>query len=221
MADTSQQTTWMSFWDRYLAPGDLRARQQHSASSPEQPRDETTLPPPTPPAQRIDAAHRFRRQNALLYGGLAFTMLSLIITRRSTRRRQLATYPRTFTTSSHISQSPNSPAGGKSEPAIEAIQALGLATLLVSSTAMLGIGAAATYFDVADLEDLRQGVRSSLGYDVYGGDEGSADREIEGWIAEVLAKKDGKPGLSDLKEGIAERVAKMEKDGEEGRIDGK
>lgn len=202
----------MSFWDRYLAPGDIRARQQPSQQTTPQSQDETTTTSTSKasPAPRIDAAHRWRRQNALLFGGLAFTMLSLVITRRSTRRRQVATYPRQFTTSSHISQNPTNPAGGKSEPAIEAVQALGLATLLVSSTAMFGMGCVATYFDVADLEDLRQGVRKSLGYDLYGGDEGSADREIESWVAEVLSKNDGKIGMSDLKEGIVSRVAKME-----------
>ena len=65
----------------------------------------------------------------------------------------------------------------------------------------------ATYFDLADIEDLRDGVRRAAGYDLYGGDS-TADKEIEGWVAEVLARKDGQGGL---REGIAEKVAELQR----------
>ena len=62
------------------------------------------------------------------------------------------------------------------------------------------------YFDIADLEDLREGYRRALGYDVHSG-ESAADREIEGWIADVLARRDG---TGSLREGVAEKILELE-----------
>jgi hypothetical protein len=71
---------------------------------------------------------------------------------------------------------------------------------------MAGIGGVMKYFDVADIEDLREGYRKSLGYDVHSG-ESAADKEIEGWIADVLARRDG---TGNLREGVAEKILEME-----------
>jgi hypothetical protein len=184
----------MSLWDRFFAPGDLRARQSSQPAPPPAP----PAKPKPPPIQRIGPEHRVRRQNALLYGGLAFTFLSLFITRRSLVRKKLQTPP-------PLAPGQTAPTTTKADGSLEAVEALGLATLNVFSFAMAGIGAAATYFNVADIEDLRQGVRRGMGYDVYGGDEDDADREIETWIAETLARKDG-----GLREGVVERLVEME-----------
>lgn len=63
------------------------------------------------------------------------------------------------------------------------------------------------YYDVADVEDLREFVRKGTGQDVFGGDrDEEAEKEIEGWMAEVLARKDGTGGL---KESIVEKLAEM------------
>ncbi|KAK3112934.1 hypothetical protein LTR53_010274 [Teratosphaeriaceae sp. CCFEE 6253] len=190
----------MSLWDHYFAPGDLRRRQQLS-----------TLPPtPTPeeasrlanerldaPPRRINAAHRQRRQDALLYGGAFFTLLSLVVTRRSLKRKALA-FPKTF--------EPSNAPPPKSDGAMDAAEALGLATLTTFSVAMLGAGAMAKWFDIADIEDLRDGVRRGVGFDVYGGDS-EADKELEGWVAEVLARKDGEGGIT---ESIAAKLKELD-----------
>ncbi|KAK0942780.1 hypothetical protein LTR29_005689 [Friedmanniomyces endolithicus] len=191
----------MALWDTYFAPGDLRRRNQieaHAALSTAQHastsdnNDRLNGPP-----QRISAAYRQRRQDVLLYGGLLFTFLSLLITRRSLQRKKIP-FPETFQTS-------NAPPP-KTEGALDAAEALGLATLNTCSIAMLAAGVGMKWFDIADVEDLRDVVRKGVGFDVYGGDS-QADREVEGWIADVLSRKDGEGGL---KESIASKLKELE-----------
>ncbi|CAK3785174.1 hypothetical protein DOTSEDRAFT_75405 [Lecanosticta acicola] len=212
-----------SWWDKYLAPGDIRARNvQPESPSPSQSSNETTSTPEIP--TRISASHRARRQNALLFGGLAFTFLSGVITRRALRRKHLATYPSLTSTKSgnvqipHFAQS-NSPP--KAEGGLDAAEALFIATLTTTSLFMTATGAFMKYFDIADVEDLREFVRKGVGQDIYGGDrDAEADREIEAWMAEVLARKDG---VGNLKESIVEKMAELEakekkSKGEEGGV---
>ena len=188
----------MSWWDDYLAPGDVRARRRHAPAS----LATAKAPPPALPP-RIDAAQRVRRQNALLYGGLGFSILSLVVTRRSLRRKRIAaaTAANNPTTASQVD-------GG-----LEAVEALGLASLNVFSFAMAAVGVAMTWFDIADVEDMRETVRRSAGYDVYGGDS-EADRELEVWIADVLSKNDGVRGLQ---HGVAEKLLELKQKDEEGK----
>ena len=189
----------MSWWDKYLAPGDLcRQRQQAQPKPPLPPQHDpdkpVTLIPKPPP--RIDASTRARRQNALLYGGATFTLLSLFITRRTMKRK-------------YTSSTTPSPTDAKVDGSLEAIQALGYATLNVFSFALFGIGAAMTYFDVGDLEDMREGLRRAAGYE--GDEHARADRELEGWVAEVLARRDGE---GNLRSGIAEKVYELQREAE-------
>ncbi|KAK3691006.1 hypothetical protein LTR37_018908 [Vermiconidia calcicola] len=184
----------MSLWDKYLAPGDIRRRQLAQPTKDDTSQQPIAKPTPQPSPPRLDAGHRVRRQNALLYGGLAFTFLSLLVTRRTLIRKKLELLP--------INPDPNAiTPGSRADGTREAIHALGLATLNVFSVAMASVGAAMTYFDVADMED----VRKNLGWSVPAGDS-AADREIEAWVAEVLAK-DGEKGL---KEGMASKIAELQ-----------
>ncbi|QIW99229.1 hypothetical protein AMS68_004747 [Peltaster fructicola] len=187
----------MSFWDRYLAPGDVR--QGHKAVESQLAKTEeqvvTALQPQQPP--RLDAAGRARRQYGLLYGGIAFAALSVFVTRRAIARK--------LTSSNKLataSKSETQIAGG-----LDAAQALSYATLNVVAFGMAAVGAIANIFDVADIEDLRAGIRRGVGFDVYGGDD-KADKELEAWVEEVLSRKDGS-GL--MKDGLAGRLAELEK----------
>jgi len=187
-----------SFWS-LLRPGDVRAREKVEAiqaSAAAQHEDSKPVVKPTP-EPRIDSAHRQRRKDALLYGGIAFTCLSLFITRRALVRKRIQTNPNTFT--------PSNTPPPKVDGAIEAAEALGLATLNVFSIAMVAAGGLMTYFDIADIEDMRDTVRKGVGFDVYGG-ESEADKEIEGWIADVLSRKDGE---GDLRGNIAEKLHEL------------
>ena len=193
----------MSFWDRYLAPGDLRARRLALAPTPplatEEQLQQAAIQPYTTSAavERIDPARRARRQNALFFGGLAFTMLSAWVTRRSLIRKR-PPVPTTFTPS-------NAPLP-KGEGGLDAVEALGLATINTVSVFATAIGAGFIYWDIADIEDLRDKVRKGVGFDVYGG-ETDADKEIEGWVAEVLARKDG---YGNIKDEIVDKLMELE-----------
>nr|POE90211.1 hypothetical protein CFP56_20678 [Quercus suber] len=213
----------MSFWERYFAPGDVRQQYQFASPSTDLSVDGITASqePGTqdrasalPPLERIDPAHRERRKLALLYGGLSFTFLSLFITRRALRSKQLQIYPATFTPSNKPPEKVN---GG-----LEAAEALGLATLNVFSIAMASAGALMTFFDVADVEDMRERVRRGVGFDVYAGDA-ETDKELEDWVAETMSKQDG---LTNLHQGVLEKLAelsekekRLKEDGTEGVLE--
>lgn len=183
----------MSFWDRYLAPGDIRARQRLEAL---QQSNQTEHRSEKGPLRR-DPGNRERRQDALLFGGIAFTCLSLLVTRRTLLRKHGA-YPKTFTPSN----APPPPVSG----GLDAAEALGLATLNVCSFAMVAAGGLMKYFDIGDLEDMREQVRRGIGFDVYGGDS-EADKEMEAWVADVLSRKDDQGGL---RESIAQKLKDLE-----------
>jgi hypothetical protein len=211
----------MSFWDRYLAPGDVRAQRRHL---------ESTLPQPPPPqpnhglpkAPRLPQADRQRRQHAMLLGGFLFTSLSAMVTRRALIRKGL--YKPAVANTAGTATLQQSSAAAESTPppppnsGLEAIEALGLATLNVTSLAMLAVGAFMTITDVAEIEDLRDQIRWTMGYDVYAVGETEADREMEEWVAEVLAKKEERGGgtvgaLVGLRTGVAEKLRELsEKD---------
>lgn len=195
----------MSFWDRYLAPGDVRQqRLRQEQQQGEAAKVEAVLPiqAPTKPA-RINAAHRRRRQNALVIGGAIFTCFSLVITRRAMYRRQVSVYPRQFT--------PSNAAGPKANGGLDAAAALGLASLNVFSVAMMSSGLFMSWFDIADVEDLRDQVRKAVGFDVYGGDS-AADQEMEAWVADILTRKDDVGGL---REGVLSKLAELDQMGKE------
>lgn len=197
---------WMSLWDKYFAPGDVR-RRQHLEAQQQEAQDaasreteelqkklnKTTVKP------RIDAAHRQRRQDGTFFGGIVFTCLSLLITRRSMQRKRIP-FPKTFT--------PSNAPPPRAEGSIDAAEALVLATFNVFSFGMLVAGGTMKFLDIADVEDLREGVRRGVGYDVYGG-ESEGDKEIEAWVADVLSRKDAGGGL-DLKGSIAEKLRELE-----------
>lgn len=196
----------MSFWDRYLAPGDVRTaraalvRDGTSKTSTASSSSATDIPTTLKPVERsprLDPATRARRQNGVLFGGAVFAALSILITRRAVARKvRLAP----TTTAIKGEMSPTI-AGG-----FDAAEALGLASLNVFSFGLIGMGVVMKYLDVADVEDLRDKVRSGLGYDVYGGDE-KADKELEAWVADILSsQKDG----AGLREGLIGKLAELE-----------
>lgn len=188
----------MSFYDRFLAPGDVRKQRQLQCEQDAALKIQQDLALAKAAAAqretpRLDPSARARRQDGLFFGGVAFTLLSLFITRRALAKKNLA-----------MAQNPD--ASLKVDGPLEAVQALGLATLNVFTFAMAGLGAAMKYFDFADVEDLREGYRRALGYDVHSG-ESAADKEIEGWIADVLSRRDG---TGDLKESVVQKILELE-----------
>ena len=193
-----------TFYDRYLAPGDVRsarlaaerrAEEEAALLALEQARRQREQQQ----VQRIGPNARRRRQDGLLYGGALFTLLSLFVTRRALARKK-APFPKPF------SPTAPTPAISRGDGALDATEALGLATLNVFSLGMLAAGAVAKYLDIADVEDLRVYVRRNAGFDVYGGDA-KADQEMEDWVRDLLSKKEVDGGFGGK---IAEKLRELE-----------
>ncbi|KAK4495403.1 hypothetical protein PRZ48_013734 [Zasmidium cellare] len=210
-------SAWMSsWWDKYFAPGDVRAARRQEEQQVQQKAEALEKRPAPIIPNRIDAAHRARRQNALLFGGLAFTFLSAFVTRRALTKKQhiTALYPHLTKTPKgadprlevpHFTTSNNQ---AKAEGGLDAVEALFLATINVGAIFMLGTGAVMKALDIADIEDVRELVKKGTGQDIYGG-EAEADKEMEEWVAGVLAKKDEK-GAWDFQSTIAEKLKELD-----------
>ncbi|KAI9819283.1 MAG: hypothetical protein M1827_007440 [Pycnora praestabilis] len=146
-------------------------------------------PPAAPPrpTQSSITSPRSRRQLGLFFGGCVFFGISTLITRRSLLRRYAATRPAFY----HPSNRPAGDVNG----AMEAFEALNIATINVLSFAMMGVGGALWVFDISTLADLRTRVREGMGFggDRVGGEK-DADEEMEEWLATVLERRDRKEG---------------------------
>lgn len=127
---------------------------------------------------------RSRKQLGLFLGGASFFFLSSMITRRALVRRYKATVPQFY-------QPSNRPAADVNG-AMEAFDALTVATANVLSVSMMVAGGALWAFDISSLEDMRGKIRGGLGIDGSEGRESRAEQEMEEWLATVLARKEEK-----------------------------
>ncbi|KAA8912905.1 hypothetical protein FN846DRAFT_887001 [Sphaerosporella brunnea] len=165
-----------------------------STPSPPPPPSPAFAPPPPPQpcppkdavpavAEPRDETKRFLKQLALPVIGGAFLLLSMRLTRRSTVRRQLAMIPPYY----HPNNQPpvNPPSG-----ALDAVEALQLATLNVFSVAMLLVGGGAFALDVSNVEDLRERFRASDKGDEWEAQKRAAEEEFEEWLVTILARKE-------------------------------
>jgi hypothetical protein len=155
----------------------------HSATviAPEHP---STPIPKSQPQSRLD-----QNRNAVVFGaGAAFFALSLLITRRSFARRRLAANPAFYTDApANVQHQARNVSG-----AMEAVEALNIATINVLSLAMMSTGGLVWYFDIKSMDDARRKLRGGLGVDGSGRDEKQAEEEFEEWMATVLSRKDAK-----------------------------
>jgi hypothetical protein len=134
-------------------------------------------------AQSSVFSTRSLRQLGLFFGGAAFFGVASAITRRALVRRYKATIPKFYQPSNR----PNAEVNG----AMEAFEALSVATVNVLSVSMMLTGGALWAFDIASLDDMRRKMRGGLGIDGEGRDK-AADEEMEEWLATVLARKEEK-----------------------------
>ncbi|KMP02467.1 hypothetical protein CIHG_06477 [Coccidioides immitis H538.4] len=135
-------------------------------------------PPPQSPTQQ---SSRISNSTKLLVGGSLFFVLSALITRRSLARRRLATIPPYYTSATNHKP----PVNG----AMEALEALNIATINVASLAMIGVGGAMHAFDINGMDDLRRKIRGGLGVDGTGRSEKEVEEELEEWVVSVLNRK--------------------------------
>ncbi|MCJ1290575.1 hypothetical protein MMC34_002115 [Xylographa carneopallida] len=145
---------------------------------------------PTPQSSHLLSA-RSLRQLSLFATGSVFFGLSILVTRRSVARRRLAIFPSFY----HPSNQP--PRQSINGP-VEAVEALGLATVNVLSFAIMAAGGTLWAFDIAGVEELRRKVRGGLGVDGSGRGEREVEEEWEEWLAGVVERRrrrgEGKAG---------------------------
>jgi len=126
-------------------------------------------------------------------------------------RRYKATIPKFY--------APSNRANNNINGAMEAFEALNIATINVLSVGMMASGGLLWAFDIAGVEDMRRKVRKQIGVDVSRTDQ-DAEEEIEEWFATVLARKEfkalrGQEGFKEMEE--RQRRKAEEKEKEEGK----
>ncbi|MCJ1245585.1 hypothetical protein MMC30_002789 [Trapelia coarctata] len=146
----------------------------------------STPSPPSPAPQPSLLSHltssRSRRQLSLFVAGASFFALSSLITRRSLLRKRALVKP-TFYYPSNAP--PKIPVNG----ALEAFEALNIATINVASFTMMMTGGVLWACDISTLEELRKEVRGGLGVDGTGRGESDAEDDWEEWLAGVVERK--------------------------------
>ncbi|KAL2065413.1 hypothetical protein VTL71DRAFT_3083 [Oculimacula yallundae] len=145
---------------------------------------------PSAPAASISSesqsaffSQRSRRQLGLFAAGASFFLLSSVITRRSIVRRKAMSVPLFF----HHSNYSNPNING----ALEAFEALTLATMNVFSYGIMATGGFIWAFDIATIDDMKKKVRVDLNVKASQIDR-DAEEEIEELFASVLDRKEFK-----------------------------
>ncbi|KAH7333437.1 hypothetical protein BKA65DRAFT_403975 [Rhexocercosporidium sp. MPI-PUGE-AT-0058] len=130
-------------------------------------------------------SQRSRRQLGLFAAGAGFFLLSSAITRRSIVRRKLMSVPKFFHHSNYANPNING--------ALEAAEALTIATLNVFSFGIMATGGFIWAFDIATVDDMKKKVRVNLRANAKpAGQDAATEEEIEEWFASVLARKEFK-----------------------------
>ena len=140
--------------------------------------------PADPTADSSFFSPRSRKQFTLFAAGATFFALSMAITKRSLLRRQRLPPAPLF----HPSTRPLQPINGP----VEAVEAVSIATINVTSFMMMVTGGALWSLDISNIEDARRKLRGGLGIDGSGRSEKEAEEEFEEWLATTLARKEAK-----------------------------
>ncbi|KAJ5114838.1 hypothetical protein NUU61_000597 [Penicillium alfredii] len=156
--------------------------EESSSNGDQSPSSPTQFPPQPPPTQLANQPPQSNLNLKLLFGGMTFFAISLMITRRSLARKRLASIPPFYTGSIYHQPQVN---GG-----VEAFEALNLATINVLSFGMMTTGAVLYSFNINELEDMRKIVRGGL---ESGGSGTKTDeeleREVSEWVVSVLGDR--------------------------------
>jgi hypothetical protein len=152
-----------------------------------QPVVEAAKPSPLPSSTQIDRPNR----NAVIFGaGAAFFVFSLLITRRAFARKRLASSPAFYANApGHQAEQAKNVNG-----AMEALEALNLATINVLSLSMMATGGTLWYLNINSVADAKRMIRGGLGVDGTGRSEKEAEEDFEEWLATTLARKEAKGG---------------------------
>ncbi|KAH0607699.1 uncharacterized protein H6S33_002733 [Morchella sextelata] len=149
------------------------------------------IPTPETPAATVPAAPRLTetqrqlKQLTLLLGGSTFLALSILTTRRTLAKRRLSLIPPFYHPNN---RPPLVPPNG----ALDALQALNLATLNTMAFAIFLVGGSMVALDVCNVEELRGKARKTAVGEEELAKEREAEEEFEEWLAGVLARKERK-----------------------------
>lgn len=127
---------------------------------------------------------RSRRQLGLFLAGASFFAVSSLVTRRSLARRYKASIPAFYHHSNH---QPRNVSG-----ALDAVEALNIATINVVSLAMMFTGGLLWAFDISSMDDLRRKFRDGMGVETTAQSDQQVEEQLEEWLASVLARKEKK-----------------------------
>ncbi|EXJ55000.1 uncharacterized protein A1O5_12739 [Cladophialophora psammophila CBS 110553] len=140
------------------------------------------------PAPQPTQTERVNRNKLIFGAGAVFFAFSLLVTRRSLARKRLAASPAFYANApGHQAEQAK-----KVNGAMEAVEALNIATINVLSLTMMATGGALWYLDINSLAEARRKLRGGLGIDGTGKSEKQAEEEFEEWMATVLARKEAK-----------------------------
>lgn len=161
-----------------LQSSPLEKMTSQSTGTPSPPPSTST---PAPSTFRSLTSRRSLKQISLFAVGATFLGLSTLITRRSLHRRYTASLPAFYRPS-------NAPPAQPINGGLEALEALNIATINVTSFMIMMAGGAAWAFDVSSVDDLRK----RISWSGSGRDEGELEEELQEWVAGILERKKGK-----------------------------
>ncbi|KIY00025.1 uncharacterized protein Z520_04663 [Fonsecaea multimorphosa CBS 102226] len=186
--------SWFTSWftsskNPVPPPASQPAAEKRVLEEPVKPAEPTTVEAPKSiTTQQPTQSERLSRNKLIFGAGAVFFAFSLLVTRRSLARKRLASNPAFYA---------NAPAhqaeqAKKVNGAMEAVEALNIATINVLSLSMMATGGALWYLDINSLAEARRKLRGGLGIDGAGKSEKEAEEEFEEWMATVLARKEAK-----------------------------
>ena len=191
MSTLESPMSWFSSWFKIPPPYDARPRTHEKRLLEEDaPQSQESLQL----RQRQSPREVNPNRNKVVFGaGVAFFALSILITRRSFARKRLQAHPAFYTDApANVARQ-----AAKTSGAMEALEALNIATINVLSVALMAGGGAMWYLDINSMADARRMLRGGLGVDGTGRDESQAEEEFEEWMATVLARRDSKEKTKD------------------------
>ncbi|KAJ5124141.1 uncharacterized protein N7515_007966 [Penicillium bovifimosum] len=151
----------------------------------EKPTEQSQIPASPPPQTQLAQPPKPKPNTnlKLLFGGMTFFALSVLVTRRAFRKKNLAAMPPYYTSSVYHQPHSNS--------AADAFEALNLATLNVISFGLMAGGAVGYALDINELEDLRKFVRAGLrgGSDTPVKSDEELEMEVTEWVSKVFGDK--------------------------------
>lgn len=180
--------TMVSFfgWGSSKSESNTSKPQDHVAfDQPTLPTPSASAASPTPPTTQLAdySATRNRTNLKLLLGGMAFFTLSVLVTRRANYRKRIACIPPFYTSSIYFQPKVNG--------AVEAFEALNLATINVLSFGMMSAGALMCALDINGLDDARRVMRTAVegSLDESGKSDEELEQQVTEWVTSVLGDR--------------------------------